>query len=83
MKSVTRYACEKCGVEFKTSEEAIECEKSHAKPMHVRLPDDHKTPQSEIRGIPVGVIVDFDNGKSAYYDYNWEHSSFLNKQKKG
>lgn len=69
MKSVQRYVCEKCFRNFRTKEEALACEESHALPAEVFVTRAYKPIMDENRlhNVPNRIIVKMTDGR--FFEY--------------
>jgi hypothetical protein len=65
LKEITKYECEVCGTNYKTPEEAQECEDSHPKVKEVRYK--YGSIYEMLNAYPHGIEVEFENGTTVFY----------------
>ena len=64
MKSITRYVCERCGIEYNNPAAAIECETRHPKIAHVQ---EKYSKSANFAIYPYKVEITFEDGKKRQY----------------
>ena len=66
MKKIVSYACDHCGYEYETEEEALECEQSHKLDLSI-INIIHEPINTSHDGYPGKVVLTGEDGKHVWY----------------
>lgn len=68
MKRLELFVCEVCNTQYNEKSKALECEKSHKLPVSC-AGHKYRSKKSNEKGYPDSVIVTFNDGSEAKYEY--------------